>query len=93
VNGFMQLTSKGSSTGIAAITGLPFTIATSNQFYSAPSLRYSNVAFVGQFTGFGDPSSTTIRLDQITEAGVTTNMNETNLANDSNLIVSFTYFV
>jgi hypothetical protein len=93
VIGFMQLTSKGSSTGIAAITGLPFTIATGNQFYSAPSLRYSGVTFVGQFTGFGDPSSTTIRLDQITEAGVNTNLNETNLANSSTFLVSFTYFV
>jgi hypothetical protein len=93
VNGYLYLTSKGSSTGIAAITGLPFTIATGNQFYSAPSLRYGNVAFVGQFTGFGDPSSTTIRLGQITEAGSAANMNETNLANDSTLIVSFTYFV
>ena len=93
VNGYLTLTSKGSSTGSAKITGLPFTIANNDANYSAPSLRYENITFANQFQGFGAKNTTTIELNEITILGVVTNITDADFANNSNIMVSFTYFV
>jgi len=93
VNGYLTLTSKGSSTGQAKITGLPFTIANNDANYSAPSLRYENITFANQFQGFGAKNTTTIELNEITILGVVTNITDADFANNSNIMVSFTYFV
>jgi hypothetical protein len=93
VNGYVELTSKGSSTGTAAITGLPFTIANSGSNYSAPSLWFNNITFLNQFQGFGAVNTTTVALRQITSLGALTSLDDTNFANNSEIIIGFTYFV
>ena len=93
VNGYIVLTSKGSSTGSAQITGLPFTIPSNNANYSAPSFRFSNITFSGQFVGYGDINTTNIDLNQVTLLGALTAISDTNFANNSNMIVTLTYFV
>ena len=93
VNGYIVLTSKGSSTGSAQITGLPFTIPSNNANYSAPSFRFSNITFSGQFVGYGDINTTNIDLNQVTLLGALTAITDTNFANNSNIIVTLTYFV
>ena len=93
VNGLMVLTSKGSSSGNAKITGLPFTIPSSDTSYSSVSLRFSNVTFANQFQGFGLINSTTIDLEEITILGAVTVLSNSDFANDSGIILSFTYFV
>ena len=93
VNGYIFLSSKGSSTGSAQITGLPFAIPNNNANYSAPSFRFSNITFSGQFVGYGDINSTNIDLNQVTLLGALTAITDTNFANNSSIIVTLTYFV
>ena len=93
VNGLLVLTSKGSSTGNAKVTGLPFTIANTDANYSTASLRLSNVTFTNQFQGFGLINSTTIDLEEITILGAVTTLSNSDFANDSGVMISFTYFV
>jgi hypothetical protein len=93
VNGLLELSSKGSSSGLAQITGLPFTIANTFSNYSAPSLRFNNIAFLNQFQAYGNIGGTTIVLTEITTLGIETTITDTEFANNSELMVSFTYFV
>jgi hypothetical protein len=93
VNGYLILTSKGSSVGNAQITGLPFTIGTSDGNYGAASLRLLDISFANQFQGIGLTGSTSVALQEITEAGVGTSITDSDFQNDSRVIISLTYFV
>ena len=93
VNGILSLSSKGSSTGSAAITGLPFTVGGSTGNYSSPSLYFDKITFANQFQGYANVSTTIINLEETTILGVTSAITDVDFANNSNLVVSLTYFV
>jgi len=93
VNGLLTLTSKGSSTGTANVTGLPFTIANAGQNYSSASMRLYEITFANQFQAYGAIGQTVIAIDQITEAGVVTPLTNSDFTNNSIVVVSLTYFV
>jgi hypothetical protein len=93
LNGYLQLTSKGSSTGVAVITGLPFTIPNTTGNYSAPSLWCRNITFANQYVGLGEINTNSIALVEITEAGAETALTNADFADNSAAILSFTYFV
>lgn len=93
VNGLLTLTSKGSSTGSVNITGLPFAIANTSSNYSSATMRLSGVTFANQFQAYGAIGLTTIAIDEITEAGVVTELTNSDFANDTTVVVSLTYFV
>lgn len=93
VSGILVLTDKGSSTGQARITGLPFTIGAASGYLSTASIFMYEVSFANQFQAYGELNSTAIVLSEITEAGTYTVLNNSNFVNSSELIVSFTYFV
>jgi hypothetical protein len=93
VMGYILLSSKGVQVGDATITGLPFTIFNANANYSATTLRFNRINFANQFQGYGDQNTTTITLEQTTEAGAVTFLTNAEFANNSELIVSLTYFV
>jgi hypothetical protein len=93
VNGYMALTNKGSSTGIVRITGLPFTIQNSISHYACASLWLNSVTFANQYNSVGAIGTTNIAIEEITEAGVVTQITNSDFANNSEVIVSFTYFV
>ena len=93
VNGLLILTSKGSSTGSAKITGLPFTIVNSTANYTAASLRLTNINFTDQFQGYGDINTTIIALEEVTMLGAVTDLTNADFANNSAALVSLTYFV
>ena len=93
VNGLLQLTSKGSSTGIALLTGLPFTIPASVSNYAAASIWFNNISFVGQFSSIGTVSTTRLELWDTSSLGVITALTNSNFANNSEVMISFTYFV
>lgn len=93
LNGYLQLTSKGSSSGVAVITGLPFTIPNTTGNYSAPSLWCRNITFANQYVGLGEISTNAIALVEITEAGAETSLTNADFADNSAAILSFTYFV
>jgi hypothetical protein len=93
VTGLINLTSKGSSTGGAKITGLPFTIADSSTTYTASSFRINEITFANQFQGFGEPNTTNIVLEEVTILGVNTSITDADFANSSDIMVSLTYYV
>jgi hypothetical protein len=93
VNGFLVLTSKGSSTGQAKITGLPFAVANTDGNYSPPALRFSNVGFANQYQGLTVVNTTTVGLEEITEAGAVTAITDADFANNSQVAINLTYFV
>ena len=93
VNGYLALSSKGSSAGAAVITGLPFTIQNSQNALTASSTCLFSVSFANQHQSFGRNNSTIIDLQEVTEAGVATTLTDANFANNSEIILSLTYFV
>jgi hypothetical protein len=93
VNGRMDLTSKGSSVGDAAITGLPFTVPNNVANNSAASLVLISVSFANQFEGFAVENSTIISLFETTILGALTTLTNADFANNSAIVVSLTYFV
>ena len=93
VNGYLTLSSKGSSTGSVRITGLPFTVVNNNANYSAVSLWLNNVTFANQFMGYGLVNTTTIPIEEVTEAGAISAITDADFANNSEVMVSLTYFV
>ncbi|MFN9959236.1 MAG: hypothetical protein ACK55I_39595, partial [bacterium] len=93
VFGAIDLSSKGSSTGNAAITGLPFAVGGASSDYSAASLHLVNITFADFPMGFGNPTTTTIPLQEVTNAGVRTNLTDADFANNSSMIFSLTYSV
>lgn len=93
VNGYISLTSKGSSTGNALLTGLPFTIGNSIPNFSVPSLWFNNVSFTNQFQGYANYGTTTVLLQEITTLGSNSSLTDADFANNSEIMVSLTYFV
>ena len=93
VFGYIDLSSKGSSTGSAAITGLPFAVGAASSNYSAASLHLANITFADFPMGFGNTTTTTILLQEITNAGVRTSLTDADFANNSSMIFSLTYSV
>ena len=93
VSGIVFLTSKGSSTGPATITGLPFTVANNVAAYSPATLQFRNITFANQFDGICLINTKTIGLEEVTEAGALTDLSNADFANNSGIIVSATYRV
>jgi hypothetical protein len=93
VNGVLTLSSKGSSSGTATVTGLPFTIGNSNPNFASASLWLINISFVNQFQAYGNKNTTTIVLTESTSLGTVTDLSEADFANNSEVMVNFTYFV
>ena len=93
VNGYLELTSKGSSIGSARITGLPFSIPNLTQNYATASLYLGQTTFTNQFMGYGVVNSTTIQLDEITILGVQSSLSDADFANNSVIMINYTYFV
>ena len=93
VNGLVSLSNKGTSTGNVTITGLPFAIASGNPSYPSASISLFNVTYAGQYFAYGNEGSTAIPLEELSELGAVSALNDTNFANNSSLVVSLTYFV
>lgn len=92
VEGIMTLTSNGSSTGDALITGLPFT--TNGTAQAAVTLQFHRVSFNGTPQGRLDLSGTTIRLNEAPAAGgSSTSIEETNVEDTATIYVQASYRV
>jgi hypothetical protein len=87
------MTNKGSSTGTARITGLPFTVAAATANYSAPSFWTDAITFTVSLQGYGNVSDTTIDMLQVSALGIGSALTDTNFANNSRFMVTLTYFV
>jgi hypothetical protein len=89
ISGYMTLTSKGSSTGTAAITGLPYIVGG----YAAVTMRLTAITFANQYQGYTTIGQQTISLEEVTEAGVMTNLTDADFANNSTIMVNCMYWV
>jgi len=90
-SGEILLSAKGSSTGQAQITGLPFTVDT--VYYGAVTMRLSNVSFADVPEALGIINSTYMALYETTNAGARTAIVETDFADNSSIFFSITYKV
>ena len=86
------LSSKGSSTGSANIGGLPFVSKNSYGAYSAVILEIEKVTFVGTFTARINMNTSEVKLIEVTEAGETDWLNNTDFADNSLVVLTATYF-
>ena len=91
ITGTLTLSSKGSDTGSAKITGLPFTVKNDNAAYAGVALQFNKITFTNQFMGYTDINTKTIVLQEIIEAGNLTPLDNTNFADNSSLIIGCTY--
>jgi len=86
------LTNKGSSSGDATITGLPFTAA-GGEAYSGVAGRISSMSFADTYGGFVNVSSTFIILEEVTNAGSASSIASGDFTNGTNIIFTVSYRV
>ena len=94
VRGYYIMTNKGSSTGAAKITGLPFTAAAPASAYSGVAFGLiQNITFSGQLFSYVNLGATTCDLRNTTLLGVDSAVTDVNFANNSTFIMELTYSV
>ncbi len=87
------ITSKGSSTGAAKLTGLPITVSGAGQFMDM--LNASGITYPAtylQLAANPDDTATTATLDAFTTVSVFTGLADTNFANATTFYVQGFYF-
>ena len=92
VNAILELTNKGSSAGTAVISGLPYT---SNQLinYAGVAALYGNITVSGTIQPLLIGNTTNINLYEVTILGITSQLDNTDFANNSYVYISLTYQV
>ena len=91
VSGITILTSKGSSTGNASLTSLPFP-ADGIKAFSAVTCSLTGVTFTGQYSMELDANADVVYFYQVSNLGVQSNLTDTNFANGSAFVFSFSYY-
>jgi len=93
VTAIVELSNKGSSTGSARIIGLPFTSASGTARYLSAMLGGGSFTYTGQFYGEIQENTSSILLNNTTEAGSSSNLTNTNFTNSTFIIISAHYSV
>jgi hypothetical protein len=93
VTGYLLLSSKGTSNGDAVITGLPYTIPNDASYTSPATLYLGNVGYANYPMAVGAINTTTIALQEVTEAGAVTNLTDAEFGNNAGISITLTYFV
>lgn len=93
VIGTCFLSNKGTSTGNAALAGLPFTNAAAAGNYSAVSIWMNDITYANRVQGYVQINSQLIGISELTEAGVYSPLTNADFVNDSEFMVMATYFV
>ena len=91
--GRLVLSAKGSSVGAAKLTGLPFTSANISAYYIPAALYLNGVSFADYPTAVLTLNDTKLSLAENTNAGVETDLAETDFANTSVVSVTVVYRV
>ena len=92
-NCYVALTSKGTSTGTAILSGLPFTTDSTAGFNIAASCRILDATFSGQYSIDLSHSNNQLYIRSVSTTGVNTSMTNTNFSNTTNIMMSVTYKV
>jgi hypothetical protein len=87
LTGRITLTAKGSSTGAAVIGGLPFAVRNSNDSMCPCAVRLVTVSFANQYGAYALPNSSTIILEEYTEAGAVTAIDDANFSATSVVVI------
>jgi hypothetical protein len=93
VTGYLLLSSKGTSNGDAVITGLPYTIPNDASYTSPATLYLGNVGYANYPMAVGVINTTTIALQEVTEAGTVTNLTDAEFGSNAGISITLTYFV
>jgi hypothetical protein len=93
ITGNLTLTSNGSSSGDAKISGLPFTSVNNDAGCCAVSIYASGVSYANQMIAKLAKNSTSIDLCEMTEAGVVTTLTEGNVGDSASFIINLAYRV
>lgn len=95
LTGLLALSAKGSSTGAAVISGLPFTIGDggSNGWYSSNKVSYSAFTAGVQEVGLQTVLNSATMIPVKSVAGTNTPMTDADFGNSSQLVVYLVYFV
>jgi hypothetical protein len=88
---YLTLTSKGSSTGSARITGLPFNVNAGAAAYSPPALWIDAITYTGTPSGYANAGSGNIDMFQTTEAGAVSALTNANFTGSSRIMLNATY--
>jgi len=91
ISGKLELTSKGTSTGQALVTGLPFTTTDADAGLTGVPAIFFNITFANQLVMTTARNTNHIDIYQVTEAGAITALSNTNFANNSTIVVGGTY--
>jgi hypothetical protein len=94
VSGYVILSNKGTSTGSATITGLPFAVLNLASAYPSASIGlFQNITFADFPQAYAVINSTNIALGETTNAGALTALTNADFANNSAIMFSMSYFV
>lgn len=86
------LSAKGSSTGVATITGLPFSSKDLDGAYSCVTFYLTGITFANAFQGLIIKNTASISMKEVLEDGTATEMDNTNFVDTSYIVLSATYF-
>lgn len=86
---YCAMTNKGSSTGAAKISGIPF--ASNASVYSPVTVWFSALTYSGTYECYLAPSDTNIIVQQVTEAGTNSNLTDANFSNTTEFMLNLTY--
>lgn len=88
INGTVQLSAKGSSTGTMLITNLPFTSINTSNHFSTVALHGGNLTGIaGHFEGYVSPGGTSINLFTL-ETGTAVVVDNTKAQNNTIIVFS-----
>ena len=93
LSGLIVLTSKGSSTGNAVLTGLPFTIGNGFEFITAMKVGYTSFTAGVQEVGLQGIINTTTVNTVKSVAGINTVMTDVDYTNSSQLVIYFCFII
>lgn len=91
ISSYMAMSAKGSSTGNATVSGLPFAVTGTAGSRGIANIRLVTVTYTGMYTATLDQGAVVASLEQIVEAGTLSNLTHTNFANTSEIIMSGQY--
>lgn len=92
VTGWIKISSKGSSVGIATINGLPVVSKNVNGAETVASLVLYSITFANVWQSFIAFNSSSIILAELTEGGAWSYLYSTNFNDNSQIRINATYF-
>ena len=88
---YVELTSKGSSTGLTTLSGLPFISANNTAAYAAVTIWASGISVTGILEGFVAINSQQIKLYTLSALGVLATLQDTAFTNTSSFMINVSY--